>query len=204
MFTSRSGSIRTDPAPCGRVAICYVRFHAIAFRRDEENWMSVDSYAFLPRAFRAMFEDSPEFDHEPVWANFDKPLEEATIGLLSSAGIYLQGEQEGFDVERERQEPTWGDPTHRIIRADAVQADIGATHLHIRTDDLLQDVDVALPINRLHELVSEGWVGASSKEHFSVMGFQAEGADVWRTATGPEIAARCHAAEIDALILAPA
>ena len=36
------------------------------------------------------------------------------------------------------------------------------------------------------------------------MGFQAEGAEVWRTTTGPEIAARCHAAEIDALILAPA
>ncbi len=166
--------------------------------------MSVDSYAFLPRAFRVMFESAPHFDHEPVWAEFDKPLEEATIGLLSSAGIFVEGEQEGFDVERERREPTWGDPTLRAIRSDVAQADIGATHLHIRTDDLLADVDVALPINRLHELVAEGWIGASATEHFSVMGFQAEGAEVWRTTTGPEIAARCHAAEIDALILAPA
>jgi hypothetical protein len=36
------------------------------------------------------------------------------------------------------------------------------------------------------------------------MGFQEDGAEVWRTVTGPEIAARCHAAEIDELILAPA
>lgn len=166
--------------------------------------MSVDSYAFLPRAFRAMYEVAPQLDHEPVWAEFDKPLEEATIGLLSSAGIFVEGEQAGFDVERERQEPTWGDPTLRVIQSDVTQTAIGATHLHIRTDDLLADVDVALPINRLNELAAEGWIGAPAKEHFSVMGFQAEGAEVWRTTTGPEIAARCHAAEIDALILAPA
>jgi hypothetical protein len=63
---------------------------------------------------------------------------------------------------------------------------------------------VALPINRLDELVADGRVGSAATEHFSVMGFQQDGAEVWRTATGPEIAARCHAAEIDALILAPA
>jgi D-proline reductase (dithiol) PrdB len=166
--------------------------------------MSVDSYAFLPRAFRTLFEAAPEFDHEPVWAGFDTPLEEATIGLLTSAGIYLPAEQEPFDVERERAEPTWGDPTLRTVRSDVSQAEIGAAHLHIRTDDLLEDVDIALPINRLDELVAEGWVGATADEHFSVMGFQQEGAEVWRTETGPEIAARCHAADIDALILAPA
>ena len=166
--------------------------------------MSVDSYAFLPRAFRTIFDAVPEVDHEPIWAPLNKPLEEAKIGLLSSAGIFIRGEQDGFDVERERREPTWGDPTLRLIRSDVQQADIGATHLHIRTDDLLQDVDIALPINRLAELAAEGWVGAASSEHFSVMGFQEDGAEVWRATTGPEIAARCHAAEIDALILAPA
>lgn len=166
--------------------------------------MAVDSYAFLPRAFRTMFEASPQLDHEPVWADFDKPLAEARIGLLSSAGIYLAGEQDGFDVERERREPMWGDPTLRMIPGHVAQGDIGATHLHIRTDDLLADVDVALPVNRLNELVADGTVGAAAPEHFSVMGFQEDGAEVWRTVTGPEIAARCHAAEIDALILAPA
>ena len=166
--------------------------------------VSVDSYAFLPRAFRSLYESSPEFDHDPVFADFDIPLEEATIALLTSAGIYVLGEQDGFDVERERNDPMWGDPTLRTIRSDITQSEIGATHLHIRTDDLLADMDIALPTNRLHELVAEGWVGAAAPEHFSVMGYQAEGAEVWRTTTGPEIAARCHAADIDALILAPA
>jgi len=166
--------------------------------------MTVDSYAFLPRAFRAMYEAAPQFDHDPVWADFDKPLDQARIGLLTSAGIFLARDQEPFDVERERREPTWGDPTLRIIPNDVTQSQIDASHLHINTSDLLTDMNVALPIGRLNELVTEGVIGAASPEHFSVMGFQAEGAEVWRTGTGPEIAAHCHAVEIDALILAPA
>ena len=47
-------------------------------------------------------------------------------------------------------------------------------------------------------------IGSAAPEHYSVMGFQEAGAEVWRTEVGPEIAARCHAADIDALILAPA
>ena len=166
--------------------------------------MTVDSYAFLPRAFRPMYEAAPQFEHEPMWAEFGMPLAEARIGLLSSAGMFLSGEQKPFDVERERQEPTWGDPTLRIIPNDVTQAQIDATHLHINTADLLTDLNVALPIDRLNEFADEGIIGSASPEHFSVMGFQQEGAEVWRTTTGPEIAARCHLLDIDALILAPA
>jgi D-proline reductase (dithiol) PrdB len=166
--------------------------------------MTVDSYAFLPRAFKAIYEAAPQFDHEPVWAEFDKPLAEARIGLLTSAGIFLAGEQEPFDVERERREPTWGDPTLRVIPNDVEQSQVGAAHLHINTADLLTDMNVALPIGRLNEFAAEGLIGSAAPEHFSVMGFQEQGAEVWRTTTAPEIAARCHAAEIDALILAPA
>jgi D-proline reductase (dithiol) PrdB len=166
--------------------------------------MPVDSYAFLPRAFRPMYEAAPQFDHEPVWAAFDTPLDEARIGLLSSAGIFLAGEQEPFDVERERREPTWGDPTLRIIPNDVTQSQLDATHLHINTTDLLTDMNVALPIGRLNELADAGAIGSAAPEHYSVMGFQEGGAEVWRTTTGPEIAAHCHAADIDALILAPA
>lgn len=166
--------------------------------------MPVDSYAFLPRAFRPMYETTPQFDHDPVWAELRKPLEQAKVALLSSAGMFLPGHQEPFDVEREKREPTWGDPTLRVIPNDVRQDAIDATHLHINTADLLRDMNVALPIDRLNELASAGVIGEAGEEHFSVMGFQQEGADAWRTETGPEIVARCHAADIDALILAPA
>ena len=166
--------------------------------------MTVDSYAFLPRAFRALYEAAPRFDHEPAWTEFDAPLDRARIGLLSSAGIFLADGQPPFDVERERREPTWGDPTFRIIPNDVRQSQLDARHLHINTHDVLTDMNVAMPIDRLNELADHGVIGSASPEHYSVMGFQEEGAEQWRTTTGPEIAARCHAADIDALILAPA
>lgn len=151
-----------------------------------------------------MYEAAPQHDHDPVWATFDTPLSEARIGLLSSAGIYLAEAQEPFDIERERREPTWGDPTLRIVPNDVTQSQIDATHLHINTADLLVDMNVAMPIDRLDELATAGTIGSASPEHYSLMGYQESGAEVWRTTTGPEIAARCHAADIDALILAPA
>jgi D-proline reductase (dithiol) PrdB len=151
-----------------------------------------------------MYEAAPEFDHDPVWVEFTKPLDQARVGLLSSAGMFLADSQEPFDLERERREPTWGDPTVRIIPNDVLQSQIDVSHLHINTADLLEDMNVTLPIDRLNEVVDQGIVGAAASEHYSLMGFQESGAEVWRTKTGPEIAARCHAAEIDALILAPA
>jgi D-proline reductase (dithiol) PrdB len=151
-----------------------------------------------------MYEAAPEFDHAPVWAEFTKPLDEARIALLSSAGMFMSNSQEPFDLERERREPTWGDPTFRVIPSEVSQSQIDVSHLHINTADLLKDINVALPIDRLNELVDEGVVGAAATEHYSLMGYQQEGVEVWETETGPEIAARCHAADIDALILAPA
>ncbi len=166
--------------------------------------MAVDSYAFLPRAFRPIYEAVPYTELDPVWTPFEKPLEQAKIALLSSAGMFLRAEQEPFDVERERREPTWGDPSFRIIPAGVTQDEIDASHLHINTGDLALDLNIALPVHRLEELAAAGVVGAAAEEHYSLMGYQEEGADVWRTETGPEMAARCHAADIDALILAPA
>ena len=166
--------------------------------------MAVDSYAFLPRAFRPMYEAVERHDHDPVWADFDTPLNGARFALLSSAGIYLADRQEPFDVERERREPTWGDPTLRIIPNDVTQSQIDATHLPINTTDMHADRNVAVPIARLNELADDGTIDSVSPEHYSVMGYQENGAEVWRITTGPEIAARCHASDIDALILAPA
>lgn len=166
--------------------------------------MTVDSYAYLPRAFRPMYENAPTFDHEPVWSSFDMPLAEAKIALLSSSGIFLHGTEEPFDTEREKLNPTWGDPSLRLIPSSVVQDQVGASHLHINTADVMTDINVALPIHRLHELVLAGVVGSVAEIHFSTMGFQAEGADEWRTTTGPEIVGHCEDMEVDAVILAPA
>jgi hypothetical protein len=50
----------------------------------------VDSFKFLPRSFRPMYEGRSPFpgEEEPIWPPFERRLAESRIELLTSAGIY--------------------------------------------------------------------------------------------------------------------
>ena len=170
--------------------------------------MPIDSYRFLPRSFRPMYEGKQPRDDESheVWAPFEPRLADARIALLTSGGLYVADEQEPFDLDRERDEPTWGDPTWRSIAHDTPRDRLGMAHLHVNNDDVLADPNIALPTDRLDELVADGVVGAATEAHASVMGYQGHGEDplrVWRTETGPEIAEDLRRLQADGLVLAP-
>jgi D-proline reductase (dithiol) PrdB len=168
--------------------------------------MRVDSFAFLPRSFRPLFERPPRLPghEEPVWAPFAKRLAEAKIALLTSAGLFVEATQPPFDGEREKREPTWGDPSWRAIPAGITTPELGMMHLHLNARDVLADHDIALPTTVLAELVAEGVVGASTSRHVSVMGFQQAGLEAWRSETAPAIAALLREEGADGVVLAPA
>jgi Glycine/sarcosine/betaine reductase selenoprotein B (GRDB) len=168
--------------------------------------MIVDSYRFLPRSFRPMYEDRGPFPGEeaPVWAPFEKRLAAARIALLTSAGLYVMGTQASFDVEREQSNPEWGDPSWRSIPANVDAADIGVAHLHINDEDIKADPEIALPSRLLEQLVAEGMVGSATAEHLSVMGYQDRSLEGWRDETLPELVAKLRDQQADGLILAPA
>ena len=166
--------------------------------------MTADSFKFLPKSFRFMFENVDIVFGGPVWTPFNKPLSESTIAVLSSAGIFVRDEQEPFDVEREKREPTWGDPTWRIIPRDVAQSMVAATHLHINTDHVKRDIGVAMGLRALMVLETEGVIGRLAEENYSVMGYQENGCEVWQSRTGPEIIKHLQEAGVDALLLAPA
>jgi D-proline reductase (dithiol) PrdB len=165
----------------------------------------VDSYRFLPRSFIPLYSGAAPApgDDGPVWAPFEKRLSGAQIALLTSAGLYLEGEQEPFDGEREKAEPTWGDPTHRVLPARLPDGALGMMHLHVNSEDVLADPEIALPLGGLAELVGEGRVGGVAPSHFSVMGYQQAGLEVWRRETAPAIVERLRDEGTDGLILAP-
>jgi len=166
--------------------------------------MTVDSFKFLPKSFRPMFENVQIEVDGPVWAPFEKSLSKSTIAVLSSAGIFLRDTQEPFDVEREKREPTWGDPTWRAIPRDVSQDRVDATHLHINTEHVKQDVGVALGLRALIALEKDGVIGSLAKENYSVMGYQENGCEAWQSKTGPEIIEHLQQNGVDALLLAPA
>jgi D-proline reductase (dithiol) PrdB len=167
--------------------------------------MRIDSFAYLPRSFRAMYENPPRLpgEDEPVWAPMETRLADATVALLSSAGLYVEGDQEPFDLDRERAEPAWGDPSWRAIPRDTPQGGLGMAHLHVNPTDTLADHDVSLPLRTLDRLVADGVVGASAPTHHSVMGYQQAGLEGWRSTTADEIVERLRDEHVDAICLAP-
>jgi len=166
----------------------------------------VDSFKFLPRSFRPLYEGRGPFpgEEDPVWAPFEKRLAESRIALLTSAGLYLKGSQPCFDVEREQSHPEWGDPTWRTIPSSARAEDLAVAHLHIDDENISSDPEIALPMRLLEELAGEGVVAGATADHLSVMGYQDRDLGGWRDTTAPAIVAHLRDQGADALLLAPA
>jgi D-proline reductase (dithiol) PrdB len=163
----------------------------------------VDSYRWLPPALRTYFETRA---YEPIdgvpWTPLARPLREATVGLVTTAGINVRGAEPPFDYAREQAEPLWGDPSFRTLPRDLRQEQVQTGHLHINNDDLERDIDVAFPIHRALALEGAGEIGRVAAHHYSVMGFQQD-LTTWRAVTGPAIARALRADGVDAVVLTP-
>jgi len=168
--------------------------------------VKVDSYRFLPRSFRPLYEARGPFpgEEEPVWSPFGKRLAESRIALLTSAGCYIKANQPRFDLDGEKERPEWGDPSWRAIPSTAQPGEIGVAHLHINDEDLLADPEIALPMQALAELAGEGAIGAATEEHVAVMGYQDRRLKDWQRTTAPEIESLLRGQQADGLVLAPA
>ena len=156
---------------------------------------------FLSKILSARIPDEPNHPEIP-WAEVRKPLHESKLALLSTAGISMRGDAP-FDMEMERQKPTQGDPSWRRLRSDATSATIEANHLHIDTGYIERDLNVALPLDRVRELVKEGVVGALADSHYSIMGYQGNDSSTLENQSAPEIAAAMQSEEVDLALLAP-
>ena len=165
--------------------------------------MTVDSYKWLPPSLKGFFANMqvPAPDTLP-WTPLAKPLREARIALVTTAGVNVRGVDPPFDFEREQAHPDWGDPTYRVIPRDVTQAQIQTGHLHINNEDLDRDINVALPLTRMLELETEGVIGSLAPSSYSFMGYQPDTTE-WRERYAPEVAARMKAEAVDAVLLTP-
>ena len=165
--------------------------------------MSVDSYKWLPPSLKGYYQNMqvPAADGVP-WTPLAKPLSEARIALVTTAGINVRGVEPPFDYEREQSHPDWGDPTYRMLPRDLRQEQVQTGHLHINNADIDRDVNVALPISRMRELEAAGVIGALAETNYSFMGYQPDTTQ-WRERYAPEVAARMKAEQVDAVLLTP-
>lgn len=166
--------------------------------------MMVDGFRFLDpasrRVMRAWYEREPRPPKVP-WTPLEIPLSRARIALVSTAGIALVHD-EPFDQEGERQNPWWGDPTYRVIPRGTKAEEVRVCHLHIDPRPIESDLDSALPLARLDELVDSGEVGSSAPRHYSIMGYILQPRELVEE-TAPAVTAALAADEVDLALLVP-
>ena len=121
---------------------------------------------------------------------------------MTSAGISMKSDPP-FDVEREKLEPEWGDPSRREILKTAHESEIDVNHLHINTDYIKQDINVMLPLARFREFEEEGVIGRLAPTCYSYYGFQMDPKELLEQ-TMPKVASKMQEEGVEAVLLTPA
>jgi D-proline reductase (dithiol) PrdB len=171
----------------------------------EQDKMIVDGFQFLPPALKTWirtFIPDEEFKGSIPWTPVSKPLNQATLALVTSAGISLKTDPP-FDMEREKREPIWGDRSYRAIPRGTTGKDIDVNHLHINTNYPKQDINVLLPLSRMAEFEQEGVIGHLAPTAYSFYGFQWQNTDFLKEAIEP-ISKKMKQEGVEDVLLTPA
>lgn len=153
----------------------------------------------FPLRWRVFLRGYPWRRIDPVpWAELARPLAEARVALVSSAGL-VPPDQPPFD-----ERVAGGDWSHRVLPADVDLESLVESHRSDLFDHagIAADRNLALPLDRLRELAVAGTIGEVAPRHVSIMGsLTAPGRLVRRTA--PEVAELLRADGVDAAALVP-
>jgi len=167
--------------------------------------MTIDSFKYLSPTSTAIISTliamGPGTEEPIPWTPLARPLSAATVTLVSTAALSTKTDML-FDTESERANPWWGDPSYRIIPRTATEGDIVASHLHIDNAYLLRDLDVALPLRRLDELVRAGFVGSIAPSHYSFQGYLLDPREFLSTSV-PAMVEQMKREAVDAVVFVP-
>ncbi len=168
--------------------------------------MAVDSFKFLPRLIAAFYQTMEVEARRPIpWTPLPGPLEQCTFGLVTSAGLYAAGIESPFDIERERRDPRWGDPSFRSIARHVPAYELGISHLHLDTTDILRDPNIVLPRETMEALAARDRIGGLADVNYSFMGYQGFPPDTtsWEHEYGPLVAQAFLEAGVQCVLLTP-
>lgn len=167
--------------------------------------MTVDTYAYLDPVsrlvMRAWVKRERAVPRDAPWHPLARPLAECRLALLTSAGLALRTD-EPFDQQGERENPWWGDPTHRVLPAGAKAEECEVYHLHVDPRGPREDLNICLPLDRAAELVDEGVIGSLAPSHYSIMGYLLR-VETLLEETVPLLTERLRAEAVDVVLLAP-
>ncbi len=163
----------------------------------------VDSYRFLdPVTKRVMRRWAGLRVTRPIpWTPLTKPLPQCRVALVSSAALAANSDR-SFDLQIERNDPWFSDPSHRVLPRNTRTGDVQVCHLHINRAFAEQDLNCVMPLERLAELVMSGEVGDSARSHYSYVGFTLRPERLLHE-TVPSIVEGLRQEHVDVVVLVP-
>lgn len=103
-----------------------------------------------------------QFDHDATPWITPRPLTESKIALITTAALHR------------RDDPPFrfADSGYRIIPDDIDRNDLVQAHISVNFDrtHYQRDLNVVLPLDRMHELADAGEIAGVSPMHFSILG----------------------------------
>ncbi|MBI4497031.1 MAG: hypothetical protein HY689_03910 [Chloroflexi bacterium] len=169
-------------------------FVAAMEAKDDGNWARVEQFIqeWEDRLTGRTRPDALRFETSP-WTPFTRPLAAATVALITTGGVYLDG-QEPFNVD--------GDVSYRPLPTDMPRDRYRVAHTHYDTSGVKEDVNCVYPIERMRELEAEGIIGRLAAEGYGFMGYiPGPLLDRLVNETAPEVARRLRAAGVDAALI---
>ncbi|MQF96391.1 MAG: hypothetical protein FI731_12020 [SAR202 cluster bacterium] len=166
-------------------------FHVSAVARENGDWTRVDRFLEDQEAVLSARLALPmQFDEAP-WTPFKKRLSESKIAVMTTGGIYVEG-QEPFNTD--------SDWSYREIPLDTPLDQLRVAHTHYDTEGVAEDVDCVLAIHRLMDMCADGMVGEAQSPTYSFMGYIRDPADLMEVA-GPEVADKLKADGVDGVVI---
>ncbi len=130
-------------------------------------------------------------------AKLSKPLSESRLTFVSTAGVQPKNTMP-FDTVH----PV-GDYSFRRVPSDSKSSDLEIHQLKYPTFGANRDLNVIFPIERLHELVAEKFIGSLTENFFSFIGYNMD-AERFEKTLAEDIAEAVKAENADVVLLAPA
>jgi D-proline reductase (dithiol) PrdB len=136
---------------------------------------------------------------ETPWSALEKPLKDAKVCFISTAGIHLKKDQAFNMTDKE------GDPTYRSFPADVDLSTLKITHDYYNHSDADKDINIVLPFDALKECHQEGSIGSFSEDFYSFMG-HIEGKNIKKLVQNycQELAKKLVKEQVDIALVSPA
>ncbi|HZQ91369.1 MAG TPA: glycine/sarcosine/betaine reductase selenoprotein B family protein [Terriglobales bacterium] len=118
-------------------------------------------------------------------------VSEMAIALVSSTGVYLEG-QPPFSSN--------SDESYRVIPGDADPSALRFQHGHYDESDARRDPNSVFPLALLRELAAQGMIGKVSNKHIGFKGFSSDLKAQYEV-LAPAIAHEIERSQADAVVL---